>query len=284
MKIPKYWAKSIRSVQHPDGRPYLLVIWQWSDVSAGEAQRKADDRAREVADKVRAGQQLNRYGYGERPLREEITQGVTNDAGSEVAVVTRNAYGALVLNAANAMFIDIDFVDKGASGSGGGGFSWGLGKRAASPEEQHVERITSWAGSHPDVGVRVYRTAAGLRCLITNHTFDPARSDALEILRAFESDPLYVRLCQAQECFRARLTPKPWRCEMKMPPWRFPWPNTDVEIQYRLWERRYEQASRSYAVCRLIKESGPREVHPDVAPILKLHDQLTGVNDQKPLA
>ena len=42
MKIPKYWAKSIQSVQQPDGRSYRLIIWQWSDASLGEAQRKAD--------------------------------------------------------------------------------------------------------------------------------------------------------------------------------------------------------------------------------------------------
>jgi hypothetical protein len=283
MKIPKFWARSIQSVQQPDGRPYRVVIWQWSDVSREDAQRKADERVHEIADKIRAGQQLNRYGYGERPLREEITQGVSNSAGNEVAIVTRNLYGALVLNAANAMFIDVDFADKGASGSGGGGFSWGLSKRA-SPEDQHVERITAWANRNPDVSLRVYRTAAGLRCLITNHTFEPTRSDALDILRAFESDPLYVRLCQAQECFRARLTPKPWRCNMDTPPSRYPWNNSDVEIQYRLWERRYEQTSRSYAVCKLIKQLGPQDVHPDVAPILALHDQLTGVADQRTLA
>jgi hypothetical protein len=284
MKIPKYWAKSIQSVQQPGGRPYLLVIWQWSDVSVSEAQQKADDRIRELAQRVGFGEILNRYGYGERPLREEITQGVTNVAGSEVAIVTRNAYGALVLNAANAMFIDVDFADKSASGSGGGGFSWGFGKRAPSQEDQHVERITAWANRNPAVSLRVYRTAAGLRCLITNHTFAPTRSDALDILRAFESDPLYVRLCQAQECFRARLTPKPWRCNIAPPPWRYPWANSDVEINYRVWERHYEQASRSYAVCRLIKEFGPREVHPDVAPILALHDRITSVEDQRPLA
>ena len=293
MKIPRYWAKSIQSVQQPNGRPYLLVIWQWSDASVGEAQRKADDRVREVEQKVRAGQQLNRYGYGERPLREEIVQGVDNASGREVAIVTRNVYGALVLNAANAMFIDIDFADKGTAGSPGGGFTWGFGKRAASPEDRHMERITSWASRYPDVGIRVYRTAAGLRCLITNQTFEPTRSDALDILRAFESDPLYVRLCQAQDCFRARLTPKPWRCNATPPPWdrniaappaRYPWANADVEIQYRLWEKRYEQASRSYAVCKLITELGPREVHPDVAPILTLHDQLSGVEVDRPLA
>jgi hypothetical protein len=146
---------------------FRAVIWQWSDASVGEAQHKAEDRVREIADKVRRGAQLNRYGYGERPLREEIVQGVDNASGREVAIVTRNLYGALVLNAANAMFIDIDFSDKNTSGSGGG-FEWGFGKRAPSQEDQHLERITSWASGHPDVGLRVYHTAAGLRCLITN--------------------------------------------------------------------------------------------------------------------
>ncbi len=282
MKFPKYWAKSIQSVQQPDGQPYLLVIWQWSDVSREEAQGKADDRVKEVEQKVRAGEQLNRYGYGERPLREEIRQGVANNAGNEVAIVTRNLYGALVLNAANAMFIDIDFSDKGASA--GGGFRWGLGKRAPSQEDQHVERITAWASRYPDLGIRIYRTFGGLRCLITNQTFDPGRSDTLDILRACESDPLYVRLCQAQACFRARLTPKPWRCNMATPPSRYPWDNAAVEIQYRQWEQRYEQAGRSYAVCKLVKQLGPQEIHPDVAPILALHDRLTGVGDQRPLA
>ncbi|HTP09825.1 MAG TPA: hypothetical protein VMP08_16325, partial [Anaerolineae bacterium] len=120
--------------------------------------------------------------------------------------------------------------------------------------------------------------------LITNQTFDPGQSYTLDMLREFESDPLYVRLCKAQECFRARLTPKPWRCNMAPPPWRYPWTNADVEIRYRSWERSYEQASRSYAVCKLMKELGPHEVHPDVMPILKLHDQLTGIGIDRPLA
>ena len=284
MKIPQYWAKSSQEVQQPGGRLYQVVMWQWSEVGREDAQRKADDRTREVADKVRAGQQLNRYGYGERPLREEIMQGVTNPWGSEVAIVTRNLYGALVLNAANAMFIDIDFADKGVSSSAGGGFSFGFGKRAPSQEEQRVERITTWASRHPDVGLRIYRTAAGLRCLITNQAFDPSRADTLAILREFESDPLYVRLCGAQECFRARLTPKPWRCNMRLPPARYPWESSDLEMCFRAWQKQYELASRSYAVCKFVKQLGPQEIHPDVAPILSVHDQLTGVAANLPLA
>lgn len=285
MKIPKYWARSVQAVQQPDDeQPYRLVIWQWSDSSREEAQRKADDRVREVAEKIRAGARLNRYGYGERPLREELTQGVTNNAGNEVAVLTRNLYGALVLNAANAMFIDIDFSGKGSAGSTGGGFQWGFGKRAPSQEDQHVERLTTWASRYPDLGIRIYRTFGGLRCLIINETFDPSRSETLDILRSCESDPLYVRLCQAQDCFRARLTPKPWRCNMDTPPSRYPWENTDLENQYRLWERRYAQASQAYSVCQLVRQLGRQEIHPDVAPILALHDRLAGVGDQRPLA
>jgi hypothetical protein len=71
---------------------------------------------------------------------------------------------------------------------------------------------------------------------------------------------------------------------MATPPSRYPWDNSDVEIQYRLWERRYEQVSRSYSVCRLVKQFGPQTAHPDVAPILTLHDRMTGVGDQRPLA
>ncbi len=62
------------------------------------------------------------------------------------------------------------------------------------------------------------------------------------------------------------------------------WESNDREIQYRQWEKQYEQASRSYAVCKLVKQFGPQEVHPDVAPILQLHDRLTSVANNLTLA
>jgi hypothetical protein len=71
---------------------------------------------------------------------------------------------------------------------------------------------------------------------------------------------------------------------MDTPPSRYPWDNTDIEIQYRLWERRYEQASRSYSVCKLVKQLGPQQIHPDVAPVLAVHDRMTGVGEERPLA
>ena len=253
MKIPKYWAKSTQSVTAPDGRRYALASWQWSDTSPDHAQQQAAAKVGELARKVLAQERLNRYSYGERPLREEIAQVVTTRAGKEVAVVTRNLYGALILNAANAMFVDIDF---------------------AGPEQDHVSGVRAWWEQHRDLGLRVYRTFAGLRCLVTSHVFDPGQPNVTQILTALKSDPLYVRLCRAQGCFRARLTPKPWRCGMDTPPSRYPWNDAASEIRYRQWQQRYEGAIARYAACRLIQQFGTDQRHPDVEPVVEFHDRL----------
>ena len=78
MKIPKYWASRVQVVTQDDGPDLRLASWQWSDASIEEAQQRADLRLASLALKVAAGEELNRYGYGERPLREEITQPVAS--------------------------------------------------------------------------------------------------------------------------------------------------------------------------------------------------------------
>ena len=283
MKIPKYWAKSVQGAQSPDGRRYRLMAWDWSDANADEARQKADARVKAIAQKVMAGLELDRYGYGARALREEII-GAVNPAGKDLGVVTRNRYGALVLNASNAMFIDIDFPENERDSSGAGPLQRMLGAKKASLEERYARPVTEWASRHLDVALRVYRTFAGLRCLITNQLFDPSGREAADILRALNSDPLYIRLCQAQECFRARVTPKPWRVDMSGPPAQYPFENAASESRYRQWQQRYEQTISKFATCRLIQQIGPRQVHPEVEPILTLHDQTSGVAANQALA
>jgi hypothetical protein len=287
MKIPKYWATSTQAARAPDGQAYRLAVWQWSDTSLGEAQQRAGDKARELAQKVQAGAALNRYAYDERPLREEILQGITAPsarAGAEVGVVTRNKYGARVLNATRAMFIDIDFGEQGGGASLTEQLGRLLGRGPADPAEAYLARVSAWARQRPDLGLRVYRTFGGLRCLVTNQVFDPSGPESRAILQALGSDPLYVRLCQAQACFRARLTPKPWRCGVTPPPNRYPWSDASAEARYRAWQQRYEAAIRPYAVCKLLTTLGPAETHPEVEPVLALHDEATHAAEQRPLA
>jgi hypothetical protein len=73
-----------------------------------DAREKAAARAAKIARKVALGAPLNRDGYCDRPLREETKEAVQNRFRDEVGIVTRIAYGELVLNATDAMFIDID--------------------------------------------------------------------------------------------------------------------------------------------------------------------------------
>lgn len=274
MQIPKYWGKGVQSAQTAEGRTVSFSCWRWSDVSVEDAKQRANAQAATVVHKLVKGQELNHYGYGDRPMREEIKERVVDQAQRELAVITRNAYGSLVLNTARAMFIDIDFPSQGVWETLTAQIRGLFGKAMAGPEERACQNVREWGKQHPDLGIRIYRTFAGLRCLITNMPLEPRHADSMNILRALRSDPLYIRLCEAQACFRARLTPKPWRCGLRKPPALYPWESAELEAQYRRWEQEYTEVVSRYATCRLIGQIGPAAMHPEIKPILDLHDGM----------
>jgi hypothetical protein len=72
-----------------------------------------------------------------------------------------------------------------------------------------MSRVNDWVSRQPEWGWRVYRTAAGIRLLATHQPIAPGDAMCKTAFDAFESDPLYQKLCTTQKCFRARLTPKP---------------------------------------------------------------------------
>ena len=284
MNIPKYWAKTEQTVSGPQ-KKFFLRSWQSSDLSAEDARQKAAVWANAVAQKIALGEPLDRYGYSDRPLREEIKEGVLNRFKDEVAIVTRNAYGALIINATGAMFIDIDIPDvhkpqkKGLFGPKKESFS-------LDPYMPAIREVETWTGRHPEYGIRIYATFAGLRCLIVNTVFKPKSDHTTEIMRELKSDPLYLRLCVAQECFRARLTPKPWRCGLRQPAGalRFPRENPRHEEEYRRWEKEYDTVAEKFAACMFVKQIGSRSVHPDVQPVLEYHDRMAHAERTLPLA
>jgi hypothetical protein len=242
---------------------------------------------RKLADQVRAlGWPKARYGYADRPLREEVVGEFKGDGGEVVAVVTRNSYGCLVLNTARVMFVDIDLPEQK---SGGGLLKKLFGKAEPPPAEhpqqaQAIAQAEAWVRAHPGWGWRVYRTRAGLRLLATHAMFD---ADAAETETAFEYlgvDPLYRRLCKSQKCFRARLSPKPWRCGVWAPRGRWPWPDEKAAARFKKWEARYLDASRDKATCALIATQGDQTVHAAIQPLVTLHDEATRASSNLPLA
>ena len=87
---------------------------------------------------------------------------------------------------------------------------------------------------------------------MTHGPADPNAVSTIEMMEALGADPLYVRLCRAQECFRARLTPKPWRVGHYAMVWEYPWVNDRERSAVQSWKREYEAKTQGFATCELI--------------------------------
>ena len=282
MKLAKYWAKDSGEAVRNDGSRLRVVSRGWSNESLAAAGQRARETAGKLAAALAAGQiERSHYLYGERPLPEPILREFQD------AVVTRNSYGALVLNANKLMFIDIDKDDAPAQAEGNilSSVMSLFGKAAPAPPRQskavdEIQRVAERNG----LSLRVYKTAAGYRAIVTGGAYDAAGSQTEALLQQFGSDPLYVRLCRAQECFRARLTPKPWRCGVALPPVSFPFASSQEESRFRQWEANYSAAVGQYATCRYIAGFGGGRVAPEFEELVQYHDKETNSATELPLA
>ncbi len=279
MKIHRHWARESARVETPE-RSFEIACYGGSPTRLDEARREAAAVAARTADAIRAGRPRGQYPYARGPLREELVEELV-DGDRLQAAVTRNGYGSLVLNAAGALFADIDYAGSGVS-------LWerlrGLftGRRA-DPDTAILERAHAVTERHPGMGLRLYRTAAGYRGLATHKVYEPDGAEAQALLEELGADRLYIRLCKGQQSFRARLTPKPWRCGSDAPPSRYPWDTPEQERRYRDWQADYERTIRGYSTCALIGTFGSGLVHPEVGRVLDLHDRIACHGDA-PLA
>lgn len=285
MNFPQFWAR---------GKNGGFICWRWSANSMAEAQALAVQAAGQLAERFRTGTFRNAGAsgggyYPNRPMREQVLQSIKDGAGEIAAVVTRNSYGCQVLNTARVMFVDIDLPEPIPPARGL--FSRLFGKPAPVPppppsDELNLAltKVEAWTRSHPEWGWRIYRTRAGLRLLATQDLVIADSPVADEVLAALGSDPLYRKLCQTQKCFRARLTPKPWRCGIHRKPARWPWLSDREEAKFNQWEARYQTDSVKWSTCEFIRAIGCAVVHPEVQGIVKLHDEATRVEAKLPLA
>ena len=69
------------------------------------------------------------------------------------------------------------------------------------------------------------------------------------------ADPLYVRLCKEQKCFRSRLTTKPWRLDPPVKP--------SIDEPSDEWIAKHENRSAGFGMCRQIGWVGAEEVLPE---------------------
>jgi hypothetical protein len=217
--------------------------------------------------------------YGTFGHLEETIDGVVNLSALD-AKVTRNHYGCLVLNAGRTLFIDVDVCEpRRMYRPTRGGCARGEG-----PQRQVLDDLRLVLRSEDDYGFRIYRTAAGFRILATTHEFEPGSEQSNWLMSAVGADTAFVELCRLQRNFRARLSPKPWRCGSRRPPNSFPRESTEEKQRFVDWLEQYERACSKRATCEYLGHVGPEDTHARIAPVIEAHDRETKALICLPLA
>jgi hypothetical protein len=274
MKTARFWTRAIAEAPNADGDQIRAAARGWSDESLEAAREKALELARRVAQRLASGSEnAMRYPYGDRPLPEPVLREFSG------AIVTRNRYGALVLNTDEMMFVDVD--RKSAPPKAPGVFASLFGKPKPAPaagRDPVIDELSAITDRH-NLGARLYETAAGYRLIITSGRYKAGSGEAEMLLAAYKADPLYVRLCRMQESFRARLTPKPWRCDFAAPYGEYPFETPQQQRAAQEWERKYHEKSVPYATCKFIAEIGPGDDDAAFAELIAYHDQETKALD-----
>lgn len=289
MNVARFWVRESAKLLDSDGVEVSTTAWGWSSDNVEEARERAKATAERVVRYLaRLAEPTNswfaEYQYfGGRPPREEILQEFHDADGETSATITRNIYGSTVLNCRDLMFIDIDCREPPAP------LRWlrallGVRGPTRRSEAGTLENIRFWSKVNPQTAMRVYRTAAGLRVAIVDREVRANNPDVHGILKELDSDPRYLLLCDAQQCFRARLSPKPWRIGVEMLRVRYPYENAAEEVAYHDWQRRYDAAAPGYATCQFVEWLGPQKIDASLASLIELHDSLTGVSTSLPLA
>ena len=196
------------------------------------------------------------------------------------ALVTRNHYGCLVLNATHALFIDVDmFVPSEVYNP-----IEGRPHRLRPARQQMLSDLRTVLQSCDDYGFRIYRTAGGFRILATTDEFEPGSERAERLMNLIGADRNFVDLCRRQGNFRARLTPKPWRCGLRRPPNLFPRKSARAEQRFERWLTEYDRACDSRATCEYIEHIGQGFVHNRIRPVIEFHDRAANALSSLPLA
>lgn len=316
MIVPQFWAEAKERLVM-DGRARTFKRFGWSDDSQQAALENAQKRLREAVEQAKRGEQVrlidHRVAYNGAeglPIREEVIERHGD------TVITRNGYGALCLNTPRVLFADIDVAMSlgwpwtlvfyaavpvaGALTSLWLGNAWigvvagfvlamtlsetanrraeNSGSRREKRFLQALQRVEQFSDAHRDWAIRVYRTPNGYRLLVEHEPFDASDEKVFEFMDAVGTDKLYIKMCRNQKCFRARLSPKPWRIGAPpVRPRKAVWPLNESRLLERArWVQEYEAACHGFAACRYEKTLGDGRSDLDCRRVRDLHDDMSG--------
>lgn len=266
MKIYKYW-QTVTDTVIIDGNLVNVKCYGGSNRSEDEARANAKEKIAKIRQKIAGDTHI--FETYEVEIREEIVQFI-----NENAIITRNRYGAQVLNVEDVMIMDIDEPK----------FSWMdlFRKRdLASKKQNIIEMVRKLAqkSAYSALGYRIYETHKGIRVIVLGRAFDPKSNESQKMMQEFNCDNLYRLLCKKQDCFRARLTPKASRMNLRGHRVKFP-RSDEEERAFQIWLAKYETTRLQYSVCKFVEQIGTGTV----SEAVYIHDEITGARRNQELA
>lgn len=285
MKVPRFWHREWVRVPAKDGSngTWSISRWGWSENNAEEAEKMAAERCWHTKQRWHVGAKdshqdwYRNQEYFLLPAREEIIQEIIHEDGNVDGWVSRNGYGVLVLNTDVMLIIDMDRKEKPIQKAAKGLWASWFGQPVKSEEEKLIELFKA----HTEDSFRLYRTFGGWRAILISRAVEGVASSSIALMKKFPVDPFYLRLCERQKSYRARLTAKPWRVGVSRCSVGFP-RSPQLEDYFVHWEEEYNAAATQFRVCeKIYGEDVPCE---RLRKLLAIHDSLSQVNTALPLA
>jgi hypothetical protein len=264
MKTKRYWINTVRKIRIENETKDVPIL-AGSDISKSDAENVANDIAAIIQSRIDKNERKSDY---ESIIKERVSEKIDEDN-----VVTINRYGAKVLNSTQYSILDLDDYPFEL---------WDIfgATKGTDKKSLILQRFKKKLAKNNSLGddMRIYETAKGLRVICKKY-ISPQIPAFRSLMSKFRVDKVYTYLCVKQDCYRARLTPKPHR--IKQVPIRIKSPlDCETEV-YEQWESEYARKSSSYSVAKLIETIGS-DFSSD--KVIAYHDRICSCNYSNPLA
>ncbi len=264
MKYFKFWAKEEFQI-NIDGNIENIKILSGSNTSKQAAIQEAKLKSKLIEQRISERKVKEEYDVA---IKEHVTK-IIDDSN----IVTVCRYGALILNTTQYTILDLDdypydFMDIFKSFKG------------MSKKDRIIYKFTQRLKRNPALGddFRIYETAKGIR-VIGKTYIDPNTKNFMPLMRKLSVDWIYIQLSIKQKCYRARLTPKPYRIKARTI--KIKDPLVCESQNYLEWSESYKKKSKNYSVVKLKKTIG-NDFSNEI--IIRFHDEVCNLRGDEILA
>lgn len=292
MNVFKYWVKKSVLIEI-NGKKINKNFFEGSNVSKIEAENNLNNKLNQLIEDFKKSILKKPRERDKIKIAEYQNVNIVEDLILELienkAYVTRNYYGAEVINVENIMFLDIDFSSSILSYKSPYEkisllekikFALGIDKKRIQEKKdknneikKELEKINLEFNlkknraninifyhlkyilkNYKDLLFIIYKTSAGLRLVEVTKKWDAKDKNTIELMNQFGCDKSYVALCMKQNCFRARITPKPYRLNIEKLNIIYPYEENEKE-KINNWLYQYVKLSENKSIINYITNS-----------------------------